>query len=113
APAAPGAKPAPQPGSAITLSPKAGEIVVEGTIKKLSPSDGGFVMQVTGITLPGQGPITLSPPREKTVVPNSPAAITQGGQPAKLGALKTGARVSAVGPNKGKGTTLRARQIQL
>ncbi len=117
---APDAVPAPAPapvsppaGAASQLVPEAGEIVVSGAVKSVTPGTGQFTVEVSGIQLPGKGSIALSPPRDKVIILNSKTVIKSGGVVVAADTIAPGAAISAVGHNRGMGSTLVARRVVL
>jgi len=99
----PVAKPEPKPAPAPKPRPalKNGEIELNGQVDSIAPDSKSVTMMVDSIKMPGQGSITLSPARSKTVfVKKLPKWVA------------AGARVVIVGKNTGIGNAMTADIIE-
>ncbi len=96
------------------LTPAAGEMRIEGSIRSLDSAHNSFVLSVTQITMSGGKPTFLNPSRPKTVIilPASALQVRGSDKALLFGDLKTGSSASVVGKDTGPGTPLSAREVE-
>ena len=100
------------PSGGNALTPRTGEVRLEGTVREASPAQKRLVLWVSRATDPGRPPHDIEPPRQKIVVirPSTHLLSPSGGR-AALGDFQPGDAVVIVGKSLGVGKPMAARLI--
>ena len=105
---------APPPASTADadLTPQAGEIRLEGTLREMAPAQGRLVLLATRAQDPGRPAQGIDPPRLKVILVRPTTTLRPGpGGPPGLSAFQPGNSVIVVGKSLGRGKPLVARVL--